>query len=303
MRATLADVVRGRSGETVAEGDDALWMPPGHFYSPIPSVEEVEARAHEVFATPAALPAIELSAEAQVSLLAELLRYESDAGLVRRPHSSRRYYAENDQFGYQDALVLHCMLRHLAPARLIEVGSGYSSAVVLDVDERFLAWQTACTFIDPYPDRLRSLLKSGDEERIELLPERLQDVPTEVFERLGPGDVLFVDSSHVSKTDSDVNHVLFRVLPALHPGVHVHFHDIFYPFEYPRDWLYEGRAWNEAYALRAFLSYNGQFEIELFVSFLSKLHPNAFAGAVPLGELGNGGSIWIRKIGASAARA
>src|SRR5262249_23749926 len=135
----------------------------------------------------------------------------------------------------------------------------------------------------------------GDRERIDLRAQMLQDVPLSLFEELGPNDVLFIDSTHVSKIGSDVNHLFFQVLPALRSGVWIHFHDIYYPFEYPREWIYERRAWQEAYLLRAFLQYNSAFSIQFFTTFLETFYTHLFQNDMPLCLVQTGGSIWLRK--------
>jgi hypothetical protein len=122
-------------------------------------------------------------------------------------------------------------------------------------------------------------------------------VPVETFSGLGPGDILFIDSSHVSKYESDVNYLIFKVFPALKSGVIVHIHDIFYPFEYPMQWLLEGRAWNEAYLVRAFLQSNAKWEIFLFADFAGKKFREYLAEHMPLCLKNTGGSLWIRKTG------
>src|SRR5690606_30211210 len=108
-------------------------------------------------------------------------------------------------------------------ARLIEVGSGYSTAVTLDTNELFLENSIHVTCIDPHPELLLSLLKPGDRERITVIGTKVQDVDAAMFDSLSAGDVLFLDSTHVSKVDSDVNFLLFDVLPRLKPGVWIHF--------------------------------------------------------------------------------
>jgi hypothetical protein len=121
-------------------------------------------------------------------------------------------------------------------------------------------------------------------------------------------DILFIDSSHVTKVGSDVNQILFNVLPALRPGVLVHIHDIFWPFEYPAVWYAEGRAWNEIYLVRAFLEYNSAFEIVLFLSYLERRRPELITALMPLARrraagspnLG-GSSLWLRKLPVRAA--
>jgi len=85
--------------------------------------------------------------------------------------------------------------------------------------------------IEPYPERLESLLKNNDSVTIH--KNRLQEIPIEIFEGLNKNDILFIDSTHVSKFNSDVNYVFHKILPVLASGVHIHFHDVFYPFEYP----------------------------------------------------------------------
>jgi hypothetical protein len=99
----------------------------------------------------------------------------------------------------------------------------------------------------------------------------------------------------VSRLGSDVNHELFEVLPTLQRGVHVHFHDIFFPFEYPLEWSEEGRAWNEAYLLRAFLEYNDAFEIVLFNDLVGRCFRGLLERDFPLWLRNPGGSLWLRK--------
>jgi hypothetical protein len=99
----------------------------------------------------------------------------------------------------------------------------------------------------------------------------------------------------VSKIGSDVNHLFFEVLPRLARGVYVNFHDVFHPFEYPRSWIYEGRAWSEAYLLRSFLTFNHEFEVVLFNTFLETFHEPWFREHMPLCLENPGGSIWLRR--------
>ena len=191
--------------------------------------------------------------------------------------------------------MLYGMMRHLRPKRIVEVGSGFSSAAMLDVNERVLGGRTHLTFIDPDMSRVRALLRAGDQSRATMIERRVQDVPLEVFAALEAGDILFIDSSHVSKVGSDVNRLFFDVLPALRPGVCIHIHDVAGNLEYPAAWLAEGRAWNEQYLLRAFLMYNRSFEIALFTAWLFDTRPEFFRERMPLCTRGGGGQIWLRK--------
>jgi hypothetical protein len=269
-------------------------FPPGHFHSPIPSIADIREREDDIFGLPAVLPGIDLREREQLKLIELFSDLYHDQPFERSPRELRRYYFDNESFGYGDALVLHFMLRSYRPQRLVEVGSGFSSAVVLDTNDLFLGAALRCTFIEPFPDRLYSLLRDDDRRRYRVLDRPVQDVSLDTFDLLESGDILFIDSTHVSKIGSDVNWLLFNVLPRLRPGVLVHFHDVFYPFEYPREWIYEGRAWNEAYLVRAFLLFNPSFEILLFNSYLAEFHHDEVARRMPLWAMNTGGSLWLR---------
>jgi len=239
---------------------------------------------------------IDLRSDAQVELLHQLEGYYSEQPFTARKSSSRRYHFENNAYSYSDAIFLYSMIRHLRPKRVIEVGSGYSSCVILDTNDIFFDGKIVITHIEPYPKLLRSLTSTSGSGQIDIRETPLQDVPLITFEDLDAGDILFIDSTHVSKTGSDVNYLFFEILPQLKSGVYVHLHDIFFPFEYPQHWiLEEKRAWNEIYILRAFLQFNTAFEIVLMNTYLEHLQPAWFEKHMPLCLKNPGGSIWIRR--------
>ena len=273
------------------------FVPPGHFYSPMPSQDDVNRDAVRLFGPPGrTIPGIELNEVKQLALLEEIKRYYRDLSFPVHKSHGRRYFYENPMYGYSDAIFLYGMIRHADPKRIVEVGSGHSSCAMLDTIDLHLDRQVEATFIEPYPDRLLSLLRSEDLGRVKILTERVQDVGLDPFLALDRNDILFIDSSHAMKIGSDVNYLLGEILPRLRPGVYVHFHDIFYPFEYPEEWVSEGRAWNEAYALRAFLAFNEAFEIVLFNTYLERFHREMFERDMPLCLLNEGGSIWLRRV-------
>lgn len=152
------------------------------------------------------------------------------------------------------------------------------------------------THIEPFPKTLKAIFPPNEFHSLNLYQNRLQDIPLTLFTQLEANDILFVDSTHISKVNSDVNKIFFEILPSLKSGVFVHFHDIFYPFTYPLEWLEEKRAWNESYILRAFLQYNKHFEITFFNICLNHFYLNEFAKTLPLSQKNTGGSIWIKKI-------
>ena len=274
----------------------AGFVPPGHFYSPIPNFEDIKRDECRIFGeVPVTVPGIDLNPADQMELLTRFIPYYQQMSFTPERQEGYRYYYENPAFSYSDAIVLHCLMRHVQPRRIIEVGSGFSSCMVLDTNERFFDNEIETTFIEPYPELLQSLLKEEDKSRVRILPTRLQDVDIAEFEVLEENDVLFVDSTHVSKIDSDVNRILFEILPRLNPGVYIHFHDIFYPFEYPAEWVLEGRAWNEIYILRAFLQFNRNFRPVLMNTYMEYFHPEFFEENLPLCMQNTGGSIWLRR--------
>jgi hypothetical protein len=269
--------------------------PIGHFYSPFPSLADIQAREAAHFGRDEPLLALDLNDAGQVALFQSLVPFYAELPWTEKPTGRLRYGFENDMYSYSDAIFLYGMIRRFRPGRIVEVGSGHSSAAMLDTSELFLDGAVDCTFIDPYPGTLLALLKPQDRARARLLEAKVQDVPLSTFDALQAGDILFVDSSHVSKVGSDVNHIVFNVLPRLAAGVLVHFHDIYFPFEYPRFVHYQGISWNEAYLLRAFLQFNGAFEIALCNTYLETLHADLVYGAMPLCRKNPGGSIWIRR--------
>jgi hypothetical protein len=274
-----------------------LGWPPGHFYSPIPSLEEVRSRENKIFGEiPREIPGIDLREAEQIELFNQLSAYYAEQPFQDTKQENIRYFFANPNYSYGESIVLYSLIRHIKPKRIIEVGSGYSSCVSLDTNELFFDNTIQCTFIEPYPELLYSLIKESDRERIRVIPSKLQEVDLSVFSSLVADDILLIDSTHVTKVDSDVNHLLFRIIPHIASGVYIHFHDICYPFEYPKEWVYQGRAWNEAYILRAFLQYNCSYEISLFNSFLGHFYRDILLRNMPLCAKNPGSSIWLKKV-------
>jgi predicted O-methyltransferase YrrM len=285
-----------RDPQPPARPPECGFVPPGHFYSPIPSFADIQRDESRIFAAiPRSIPGIELHEAEQLKLLESLSRYYASIPFSADKTDRLRYHYQNPMYSYSDAIFLHSMIRHLKPRRIIEIGSGYSSCAMLDTNELFFDGSIQLTFVEPYPKQLLSLIRKDDERSIRVIPQCLQNIGLEVFETLEANDILFIDSTHVSKIDSDVNRIIFTILPILAPGVQIHFHDVFYPFEYPRDWFHKGIAWNEIYILRAFLQYNTAFRIVLMNTFMEHFHRTFFEEHMPLCLKNPGGSIWIRK--------
>lgn len=259
------------------------YVVPGHFYSPLTSDADVARSLNWV-----ADSVVDLSESGQLALAAAF------RPILAEPLPGPRYVAENSMYGPADAAVYRAILQHLAPGRIIEVGSGFSTAVALDEAQSIDSLHDLhITCIEPYPDRLLGLLTDDDKEKLTIIRQPVQDVALDTYGELGPGDILFIDSTHVAKAGSDVVWLLLRVLPRLAAGVVVHVHDVFWPFEYPAPWLREHRDWTEIYLLHAFLAGNHDWEIIFFSSWVWRCHaeliPQHMAGQEP-------GSIWLRRV-------
>ncbi|MGW4133429.1 class I SAM-dependent methyltransferase [Amycolatopsis japonica] len=292
LRSRHEDVLRAKQA---FEDRYRTWVPPGHFYSPFPAKEEIDRRAAALFDVDARPEAVDLREADQIALFGKLADLAADLPFTAEPNERHRYFFDNPEYSWADAITLHTMLRHLRPRRVIEVGSGYSTAMTLDTIEGWLD-DTELTCVEPNPQLLESLLRPGDGERVRILGKPVQDVPVETFQALEAGDVLFIDSTHVVKAGSDVNYLFFEVLPRLPDGVWIHLHDVFFPFEYPMTWLTEGRAWQEDYLLRAFLMYNDRFEICWFQQYMWIHHRRLLEERIPMMANNPGGNIWLRKV-------
>jgi hypothetical protein len=244
---------------------------PGHFYSPIPDLVEIEGDQSRIYSPQTCNEdhGLNVRPNEQRALLTQFESYRDDCPF-RRERKDLRYFSNNDYFSLSSALLLDNVLVHFRPKRIIEVGSGFSSAVMLDSNQHRSLGVEHFTFIDPYPKRLQGLINDSDRKTCRVIEQKVQSIPSILFDSLDANDLLFIDSSHVVKTGSDVLHLFFSIVPRLKPGVVVHIHDIYWPFEYPLDWLKQGICWNEAFLVKAFLQFNESFRIVLFNDYCFK---------------------------------
>lgn len=282
--------------EEKKELEKKLFYPAGHYYSTIVDNDSIKKFESIIWAKEDAdkINAVNLKANEQLDLILKFNNYYAEIPFVADKQNGLRYYFENSFYSYTDGILLYSLIRFLKPKKIIEIGSGFSSALMLDTNELFFNNEIALTFIEPNPERLYDAIKEQDKKSITIIVSEVQSVLLQKFEELNSGDILFIDSSHVVKTGSDVCFILFEILPILKKGVIIHFHDIFYPFEYLKEWVFEGRNWNEDYFLKAFLMYNIHFEILLFPHYLHKMHSEIFK-KMPLCYHNTGGSLWLLK--------
>ncbi len=266
-------LLKGFSDQPELAEECGFQVMPRVFYSPAPLLDEI---ARERLLEERPLPGIDLRLPSALSLVETLARHYSPeiAEIPRERTPGMLMWMENASYQDFDTATLYGVLRHLKPRRYVEVGCGYSSRTSTLALRKNAAEGTACEalYIEPYP--APHLLEIESELSGPLLRRRIQDVPLETFTGLQSGDVLFIDTSHVIRTQNDVEHELLRVLPSLAPGVWVHIHDIFTPYDYPEEWVFSvPRAGNnEQYALECLLSGGDRFQVELPVYCLWRRH-------------------------------
>lgn len=186
-----------------------------------------------------------------------------------------QFFLDNGWFGPIDAEILYSVLRKNDPATVVEVGSGFSTRLMRRaIGDGNL--RTRIVSIDPTPNTRISPYAD------DYIKAPVEDIDgEELWARLNPGDVLFIDSSHIVKTGGDVPFLFLEVVPRLKPGVLVHVHDIFIPFDYPSEWVFEGWKWNEQYVVHAFLAFNNSFEILWPASYMFERQREHILGLIP----------------------
>jgi predicted O-methyltransferase YrrM len=245
------------------------------------------------------LPGLNMNDHTQLELLSQF-HFQNELAAIpfEKSESELSFYYDNPSLRAGDAEYLYCMVRHFMPSRMIEIGSGYSTLMVLK------AGRDACTSNPEYtmeqiciePYEMPWLEKTG----VRVIRELVEDVPADLFKTLGENDILFIDSSHMVRPQGDVLFEFLELLPALKKGVIIHVHDIFTPKDYTKQHLVEDVLfWNEQYLLEAFLTCNQEFEIIGALNYLKSHYPGEMYSKFPILEKYKDavpGSFWIRKV-------
>lgn len=264
-----------------------------HYYEPLFDPRDL----HRSLREDRPLPGVDLNAAGQLALLDAFQPRPELAQLPTRPTTPPTFYVGNGMFESGDADFLYHLVRHFKPRRFVEVGSGMSTLLVrqaiADARREDAAYSCRHVCIEPYENPWLSTIG------VELVRERVEEVPRALFTELDAGDVLFIDSSHVVRPQGDVVTEYLDILPRLRPGVMVHLHDIFTPRDYPDAWVRdEVRFWHEQYLLEAFLTCNSRFEVIGALNYLAHNHPGRLSAACPLfardGATREPGSFWLR---------
>lgn len=238
------------------------------------------------------LSSIDFNVERQLHLIQNFNYQNELKNLPLEKSKELKYYYHNTSFQSGDAELFYSIIRDVKPSNIIEIGSGNSTLLAM---EAIKANKNDCTLTCIEPYEIPWLENLG----VNLIRKRVEHIEPELFDSLESGDILFIDSSHVIRPQGDVMFEIFNILPRLKSGVLVHFHDIFSPNEYPREWLVEEyRFWNEQYLLEAFLSFNKEFSVMAAMNFLKTKHFDAISKVFPIiatETYREPGSFWIIK--------
>lgn len=269
---------------------------PNHYYSPIPDLNEL-TDAQLTARYPLHGVAMDEGEHRALFEAFKTVQAETTAFRSRNtPTTDGRWYS-GGAFGLLDAQVAYAMVRTQKPKRIIEIGTGFSTLAMAEACERNAAEGRPVEFttIDPYPSFAVALNPKGLTRNLTVPVESL---PIEAFEALEPGDILFIDSTHIIRPGGDVEYEYFHILPKLKPGVWIHVHDIFFPLPYPPEWARDRHIfWNEQQLLNAFLAYNHSFRSKMALSAACDRWIDAVKDAFPgTGDRPGPGSFWMQRI-------
>lgn len=241
-----------------------------HFYQPIPNYETVPL---EYFRQKQKFPGFTISPELITRTLRSLSQFSHECSWPEHKQDRVPYYAQNPFFGYSSACLLHSIIRSAKTKKIVEVGSGFSTLISQEaLSKNWPAGDWHLTCIEPYPKAMVRDLVRQHPSHITLLTQKAQEADLNIYTSLEANDILFIDSSHVSGLNSDVNFLFLQILPRLKHGVLVHIHDIYIPYEYPKEhfWGNHKLFWNEQYMLQAFLTNNKEVSIILPAFYTQK---------------------------------
>lgn len=295
-RDLLAPVIEKKFNVNLVQKED--------FYSPLPNLEDLKANESR-WLKPSALKGLNIDPQKLLIYWKELVaKYATE-------YNDLPSYSDIQKKGYGvgytkvDARTSFYMIRDIKPKKYLEIGSGLSTyyaslASIANKKNGFHETEIIC--IEPYPfDNLNKI------KDITIVQDFVQNVPLSVFENLNEGDVLFIDSSHAAKIDSDVYYEILDILPSLKKGVYIHIHDIPFPYNFPYPaelYMYKKKwpqFWNEPAFVQAFLSFNDTFEIIQSVPIIKFHFESEVLPTIP--DYNNSidysnaiGSLWLKKV-------
>jgi hypothetical protein len=286
-----------------------IHVTPNSFYYSIPDTRNLD---DDLWGKESELVGVDMNISQQLTLLNKVFpKFKGEWVFAENKNtvpSTHDFYSNNATFGGGgDAEVLHSMIRHFKPKKIIEIGSGFStylSARACLMNKEKDGVQTELFAIEPYPN---DTLKKGFPGLTALIDKPLESVDLDFFTSMEANDILFIDSTHVLKIGGDVKYEYLEILPRLPNGVIVHSHDIFFPTEYPKSWVLDNHwFWTEQYLLQAFLAFNNAFEILWAGQYMNRKYPKELKHVfssytdssiddLKINPSLDAGSLWIRR--------
>jgi hypothetical protein len=283
---------------------------PRHFYSEIPNIPKLRATQH--WRRPYTMAAVAgMEPESQLAFVREAVTPAVQQYLEQhdvRAEASR----ENGAVGYGpvEARLLFAFVATHRPQRIVQIGCGVSTAICIAAG-KFAGYRPEISCIEPYPtDFLKAAAQRGD---IQLIDQPVENIGLDFFRHLRAGDLFFVDSTHTLGPAGEVTRIIVEMLPRLAEGVFVHFHDIFFPYDYsPRILSDSMFFWHESPLLHAFLCMNASYRVWASLSALHHCRQRELATIFPqyspmpmtdgLGEEGDfPSSIFLQRVNAPSA--
>jgi len=263
-----------------------------HYYEPQFDFRERQKE----FSLDRNLAGIDFNEATQLAYLEQFVYSKELEGISLEKGSELQFYLNNGSFESGDAEYWYQIIRCIKPKKIIEVGSGNSTLMAIMAIKKNKAedlnYDCEHTCIEPYE---MPWLEKTD---VSVLRKKVEDVDLDFFSQLEENDILFIDSSHVIRPQGDVLFEYLELLPKLNKGVIVHIHDIFFPKNYPKEWLEDKVVfWNEQYLLEAFLCHNNSWEIIGALNYLSYHHHDKFKAISPfLTPDRHPGSFYMKRI-------
>ena len=268
---------------------------PDQFYQPL-----INPKKHliESLRKDRNLPGIKFNIKTQLELISSFNFNEELESIPLEKINSNEFYYHNSSFGSGDSEFLYNIIRSSKPKKIIEIGSGFSTKMMLNGvkknEKENQKYKCELTCIEPYQfEQLKGL-------NINLIKKKVELLDLDIFKQLNENDILFIDSSHIIRPQGDVLFEFNQVLPELNPGVLIHIHDIFTPKDYLDDWILDNHImWNEQYLLESFLSFNNNFEIIGSLNYLKHNYWDELSSKCPIlknEQYREPGSFWIRRV-------
>ena len=238
---------------------------PDHFYSSIPNIKKL--KNSQSWRKPYSLIGINgIDLDKQLQWMRTCCSEKNQEILISKDIHLLSCQENEYGFGKIEADFLYCFISSFQPKKIIQIGCGVSTKTIL-MAANDSKYKVNITCIDPYPTLY--LLEKSRHSEINLISKEAQEVSLDILTNIGENDLFFVDSTHTIKPGSEVNRIILEVLPRLKKGTFVHFHDIYFPYDYhPEILTKQIYFWNESILLQAYLTNNPKYEIKASMSML-----------------------------------